>query len=509
MWNNCHINWASALIKEAALKPHVKLRKHQKAGLEHLERSGGTLFNWRTGSGKTIGSLAALENLKSKGKAKTTLVLTPAPLTTNYHDSIKEHTDSSAQIIGKGRGGVHIDKAQPGHSYYLVSNEIFRKDPHRVMNQIKPDSMIVDEIHKYKDPSSKGYKALMAVRPKVKHMLALTGTPVTNHPKDAISVLDLVSNKQHRLGEYKDFDKNFTKKVKGELKFTDMLQGRKAPEIVKPKNTDYFKREAAKHVHTFQTRPDNMPIKDVEHVNVEMSKPQQKLYNYVMKKNLSPIEAWKIQNNWPMSKSEAKHVFTALQQSRQVSNSIHLFDKNFENDPVGAMEYSPKLKKVLEDVVEHLNEHKDHKAIIYSNMHKGSLDAVQAILNKHEIGHGTYLGTKHVKPKERDQHVQDYLSGKRRVMLINQAGTEGVNLPGTTFHAAMDGHFNPAVIHQAEARGVRSGSPVKKVKVRRYVSTSRPGFWGRVTGKKPQAADEWVYNIAKEKSKFNKAFKLQ
>lgn len=487
----------------------VKLRPHQIEAQKKLDSSGGSiLLNWGTGTGKTIGSIALAEHLHDNKGAKRTMVLTPASLTTNYHNSITKNTGSSAQILGKSRGGDDLDSIRPDTKYVMVSNENFRANGESIIDKIKPDTVIVDEMHKYKDPSSSGHKELLRLRPKFKNMIALTGTTMTNHPKELINLLNIVSNKKHDLGLVSDFDKNYTQQVKKPLKFTDMLMGRKSPLLTLPKNLGHFHKESGKYVHTFQSKPDDMPEKVIKVIPVPMSPVQSKLYNYVMGNKLNFIERWKIKNNWPINTSEARHIFTALMQARQVSNSVHLFDSKYSQDPSAGVEHSPKLKMLTDDVEKHLKEHKDHKAIVYSNFYKGGLDAVRSVLDKKGIKYGMYLGTKYSKPKERDLAVKDYLSGKHRVMLMNQAGTEGVDLPGTTLHAALDGHFNPAVNHQAEARGIRTGSKVKQVHVHRYVTTTPPGFIGSMLGSKPHSADQWVYNIAGKKEDFNNHFKL-
>ena len=102
-------------------------------------------------------------------------------------------------------------------------------------------------------------------------------------------------------------------------------------------------------------------------------------------------------------------------------------------------------------------------------------------------------------------------------IVISGAGAEGLDLKNATAFYALDGHFNPERILQAEARarrlGGQSARPVeqRKVDVRRYQSTvpdsEKPGVFGRMVGKKaPQTTDEWMYGVAGQKRTTSKQF---
>ena len=43
--------------------------------------------------------------------------------------------------------------------------------------------------------------------------------------------------------------------------------------------------------------------------------------------------------------------------------------------------------------------------------------------------------------KARQQDVDDYNAGKKKVILISSAGGEGLDLPNTTMVASLDGHW--------------------------------------------------------------------
>ena len=124
---------------------------------------------------------------------------------------------------------------------------------------------------------------------------------------------------------------------------------------------------------------------------------------------------------------------------------------------------------------------------------------MSAGLTARGIKHGVIKGK--IPQAERDQLVKDYNKGKLRTLLISSAGTTGLNLPNTTMHLALDGHYNPAVIDQIEARGIRAGSKVDKVLVKRYRSVHTPTLFNRMgLTTKDKSVDEWIYNLANNKN---------
>lgn len=500
-----------ALEKEGALKKDVELRPHQQEAIRRLmANKGSLLIAHGPGTGKTPTSAAAIEALREKGMGSNALIITPANLRDNFIDGgIRKFTDGDAIRFGpKGEAGSHhIDSPNlpPGRTF-VVSVEMFRKDPHKYIDKTKADTIVWDEAHKFRDAGSTNYAAAMAVRSRVKNFIALTGTPAMNHPRDIVPILDVVTNKTHGLsGRGADtFDSRYVgteSRATGPLAAFGIGRREKKTVIRRRPELQALLRNNTHYVPTEDVAKD-MPKKKITDVDVEMSKPQSKLYNFAMQK-VDPVTRWKIRNNLPVGTREAQHVFSMITQARQASNSMHVLDGSY--DAARSAEETPKSRRVLDDVHEHLGKNPSHKAIIYTNLVRGGVDQMLAGLKARGHDPGVFIGAQQVSKKDRDAHVADYLAGRKRVMVINTAGTEGLNLPGTSFHATLDGHFNPAVVEQAEARGIRSGSPVKEVEVRRYRSIARRPF-GIPFLPRETATDEWIHGIADKKEKFNREF---
>ena len=496
------------MAKQAALLPDVKLRAHQEeADKRYNAGDGQILLAHDAGTGKTLSYLALHERRKAKGLAHKALVVTPAALEENFTEQgVHKFTDSTVT-------SVHRHGPVPNADYYTVSLEKFRTDPVGYMKRTGADSLIVDELHKARDPGSLNYKAIMAARAHAKNFIGGTGTPIMNHPHDIVPLLDMVTDKHHGLGTHergstfkpmnpKAFDVNFLEEKTqhhGALGFLGIGPTSTTTQL---KNQSYLQRQLKNHIHHVGVDElgADMPIKKLHNVEVEMSTHQSKLYEFAMGQ-LDPLTRFKIKHNLPVGKAEAAHVFTRITQARQASNALHPLDRN--HTAASSAEATPKARRVLDDVHAHLAADPKNKAIIYTNLVHGGVDQMVAGLRRRGHDPGLFIGSKHQKKSERSTHVADYLSGKRRVMIMNQAGTEGVNLPGTTAHFTLDPHFNPMQTMQAEARGIRAGSPVHQVDVYRYRSVAKKplGFLPRET-----STDEWVQGVADKKDDLNKQF---
>ena len=138
---------------------------------------------------------------------------------------------------------------------------------------------------------------------------------------------------------------------------------------------------------------------------------------------------------------------------------------------------------------------------------------IEAGLKKRGIEYGKFIGKgqKGVTEDTRQKAVDDYVAGKKKVIIITGAGAEGLSLGNTTLVMLADGHYNPERISQAEARGVRAGGQAhrapekRKVEVRRYVSTVPKNFWQTMFFRKPEkSVEQFVYMTADRKRRLNR-----
>lgn len=491
------------------LKKDTKVMPHQKAAIDKAhDNDGSILLTHGMGLGKTLSSIAIADSLRQHGKGNKVLAVVPASLRSNFVDNgVKKYTTDKVTLFGaRTESHSHIDDSRiPNTPYYVVSYDMFRKDPHKYIDRTGADTLIVDEMHNFRNPSTVNYQQMKSVRGRVKNFIGLTGTPFNNQPYDVVPLIDIVSNGRHNLGKNQ---KEFNQRYLSEQLQRDMrgrVTGEKVPVVV---NKEHLQNELGKWVHHADVSDLNsadVPDKVIQDINVEMSPTQVDHYNFVMRRVPYHVRE-RIRRGLPVSRKEAFHILPMLQQSRNVMNGIHYLDKNIPLED--SAERTPKIRRVLNDIEQHIAETPDAQILVHSHMLEGGVDVVSAGLKRRGISHGVFTGK--VPKDERDKAVRDYNKGKKKVMLISSAGTTGLNLPNTTMHVALDGHFNPGVIEQIEARGIRAGglshrAPEKrKVMVRRYKSVF-PDNWMTKMGirRKDTSVDEWIYGLAGNKQDLN------
>ena len=500
-------------VRKSRLKSWFKPFKHQQKFIDDalkLPPEEGLIAAHGTGTGKTISSIAAFENLKEKGKAKRALIIAPAGLRTNFLESgVQKFTDSKGVIISGPTKDIGEDV-----EYVITSYAAFRRDPDAYIEKYKPDVLIVDEAQKVHNTQSSSYKAIKQARQKVPYYMALSASIVQNKPSD-ISPLLSIARKQkttesgkvieHPLASRKEVSK-YVKKRTSEQRGPF---GGKTQEKILVGQEEIIKKLGPNVNYLEDLDADKKPVKVGERVTVPMSSEQHKYYKQAMKGVDPKIQA-KIAAGEEISNKELANFMVRLMYARKVSNSLHKHSPGMTLEE--AAEATPKIKKVLDDAQEHLKNTPDGKIIMYTNFVEGGVDILEAGLTKRGIKFGTFAGKsrKGMTEKKRQQDVRDYKAGKKRVIIITPAGAEGLSLGNTTMVQMVDPHYNPEKMNQAEARGIRAKGlshrpkEERKVSVKRYVTTIPKGFFRTITFQDaPKSIDQFVYLTADRKAKIN------
>jgi hypothetical protein len=493
------------------MKPEVQLLPHQQEAIEKLLANRGTLvMAHATGSGKSISTIASQKVLKQLGHSNTALVLVPTALRKNYAKNLDKFVeDPSYEIIGgtTDSESTPYTKITPGKEFYIVGYELFARHP-EIAQQIQPDTMILDEYHRVRNPSGATYEAVMSVRPNVKNFIGVTGSVVNNDPSDLAPLVSLASGNRSLTASA--FKRTFERRVAKEKGFF----GGSKP-VTGMQNIPQLQQRIGPMVDVVghEIVADKMPKKELQTVEVPMSAEQEDYYNYTLSR-LDPITAWKIKHNLSVPKDKLNTVFSQLMHARQVSNSLHTINPNITPEQSSYM--TPKAKKVLDDTAEHLRTTPDGQVVLYSNLVRGGVDVLAAGLKARGIPYGIFVGKdrevngESSSDESRNKAVDDYMNGRIKAIVLSGAGAEGLDLKNTTMVQMYDGHFNPERILQAEARGIRIGGQEgrppeqRKVAVKRYVSALDQNIFQKLFGKKETSVDEWIYSTAGRKASLNR-----
>jgi SNF2 family DNA or RNA helicase len=178
-----------------------------------------------------------------------------------------------------------------------------------------------------------------------------------------------------------------------------------------------------------------------------------------------------------------------------------------------AFQTSSKLQAAISSLKETLAKNPQAKALVYSNFVDAGLTPYGAALEHEKIPYGQFHGS--MTDEERKQALDDYNSGKSRVLLLGPAAAEGISAKGTQLIQLLDPHWNEARMGQARGRGLRfdshEGLPeeLRNVKIQRFVAKMPPPGWlGSLFGEKPRpSADEILERESARKEALNEQFR--
>ena len=440
---------------------------------EYKRSPSGLLYVASTGSGKTKRALEATRGTK-------TTVVGTASLTKNFEREEKKFFGTTTPRKVETYSGVARDHNLPGGA-----------------------NLVLDESHYIRNPKTKTFRELKAQRHKYDKVLAMTATPIINEPFDIASQVNIVTKRpvvpQRKEEFYNLFYKN--KKVKPTLK-QRIFGGVHPGEIRELKSEKLVRKYLDKHTyvepaHKFDAL---MPKRKEEVIKVPMSGRQLEVYKYI-EGTIPRHLRQKIYAQLPPAKKEVRALNAYLQGLRQVSNTPEPYIKKAET--------SPKIQKMTDDLKAELKN--KGKVLVYSNYLDAGVNALKSELNKNKIQYSELTGG--MSKKLRSEQIKKYnTKGGNRVFLMSGAGTEGINLPGTTLAMLSEPHWNKARLYQAASRGIRRGdNPNKTVGVKTYLSTipTKPHalrFLGFKPKKPRTSVDEYLLAMSKIKEQEANSF---
>lgn len=211
-----------------------RLYDFQTTGAEFMRTSSGGLLGDDMGMGKTAQVLALLSQLikHNVGDALPALVICPNSVKTGWERQVQLWgTDVHVYVItgsAAQRRKILTSASKDPHALVVINIEAVRQfsrlspygsislkrcrqcdkrhgeeeltaarceTHHKELNKLQFKTVILDEAHRIKEPSSKQTRACWAVAhgPTVKHRYAMTGTPVANHVGDLWSIMHFIA----------------------------------------------------------------------------------------------------------------------------------------------------------------------------------------------------------------------------------------------------------------------------------------------------------------------------
>ena len=346
------------------------------------------------GLGKTSITLSAINNLLFDSfEIHKVLTICPLRVARNtWCDEIKkwDHLRNIKYSIVVGTEKERISALNEKADIYIINRENVDWLVNKSGYKFDFDMIVIDELSSFKNHQSKRFKSLMKIRPKVKRIVGLTGTPSSNGLMDLFAefkVLDLGERLGYFIGQYRN---TYFKpdKTNGAIVYSykplpnaeDSIYERISDITVSMKASEYLK----------------MPELVISNYKVEMSDNEKKQYDE-MKKNLI---------------CEIKDGEITVSNAGSLSNKLSQFANGaVYDDEQNIVEIHSRKLDALEDIIESMN----GKPLLVAYWYKHDLQRIKKRFDVREIKTG--------------KDIADWNKGKIPVALIHPASAgHGLNL---------------------------------------------------------------------------------
>lgn len=346
------------------------------------------------GLGKTSITLTAVnELLFDSFEVRKVLVIAPLRVARNtWCDEIKkwDHLNNIKYSIVVGTEKERISALNEKADIYIINRENIYWLVNKSEYKFDFDMIVIDELSSFKNHQSKRFKSLMKIRPKVKRIVGLTGTPSSNGLMDLFAefkVLDLGERLGYFIGQYRS---TYFKpdKTNGAIVYSykplpnaeDSIYERISDITVSMKASEYLK----------------MPELVISNYQVEMSEDEKKQYDE-MKKNLI---------------CEIKDGEITVSNAGSLSNKLSQFANGaVYDDEQNIVEIHSRKLDALEDIIESMN----GKPLLVAYWYKHDLQRIKKRFDVKEI--------------KTSKDIADWNKGKIPVALIHPASAgHGLNL---------------------------------------------------------------------------------
>jgi chromodomain-helicase-DNA-binding protein 1 len=462
-------------ITECSGNPDLKLRTYQLAGLNWLmyswSRNTNVILGDEMGLGKTIQCICFIGSLYHFLKVEGPhLVVVPLSTLSAWKREFAKWTPFLNTVIYRGDARSREicreyeffipDSSSPKFNVLITTPELLRLD-REYLNDIKFQTLIVDEAHRLKDHESAFYQSIMSFY--AENIVLVTGTPIQNHLGELWSLLHILDSKA--FNSLEDFIDHF--KLLSEFKddteedAQNKAQIRKLHEniidILKPHLLRRTKRDVEK----------DLPDKNESILRVGLSRVQRKFYRLICQRNFAEL-------NKSNRASKASLLNILMEMKKCCNHPLLLsYADEIQNDGPDVLRsiIQNSGKMILLDRMLSKLKERGHRVLIFSQMVR-MLDILSDYLSLRGWVHQRLDGT--MKSEDRQRAMDSFNSPDSRdfcFLLSTRAGGLGINLATADTVIIYDADYNPQNDLQAEARAHRIGQK-NIVNIYRFVTKS-------------------------------------
>lgn len=181
-----------------------QLHSYQRYAAGFIVEHGAAAILLDCGCGKTVITLTAIEELlRDRFEISRVLVICPIRVASVWADEMAkwEHLQGLRYSICIGTESQRRYALAQDADIYIINRDVVPWFVENYAGSWKWDMLVLDELSSFKNPQAKRFKSLLKVRPKVRRIVGLTGTPSSNGLMDLWAeyrILDL----GERLGKF-------------------------------------------------------------------------------------------------------------------------------------------------------------------------------------------------------------------------------------------------------------------------------------------------------------------
>jgi SNF2 family DNA or RNA helicase len=451
--------WFAEVLEDLRQKkPSVpeELPRRFRGTLRHYQVEGFTwlaaLRRWGLGAcladdmglGKTVQTLAHLQREREKGETRPALLICPTSVVTNWRKEAERFTPDLPVLVHHGSS-----RQQKKDFVNTVRNQGLVISTFGLLQRDLPffqevfwGSLILDEAQNIKNPETKQSKAARNIS--AEHRIALTGTPVENHPLDLWSLMDFLN--PGLLGNQNFFRKTFQKP-------RERFQREAALAKLRNMTSPFLLRRLKTDKNIIRDLPEKIVTKEY----CSLTKEQASLYQAVLEDLKEGLATG-------VNAGRQGLVLATLTKLKQICNHPALFLGDGSSLAEGR---SGKMRRLV-DLLEEFQETREHCLIFTQYREMGEM--LQKWL-QHHFAQEVFLLHGGVPRKRRDEMVEVFQHAPEapKIFLLSlKAGGTGLTLTRANHVIHYDRWWNPAVENQATDRAFRIGQK-KNVQVHTFV----------------------------------------
>ncbi len=186
-----------------------QLHGYQRYAADFIVENSASAILLDCGCGKTIITLTAIEELlRDRFETQRVLVICPIRVAAVWAEELHKwsHLQGLRYSIAVGTESQRRYALAADADIYIVNRDVVPWLVENYAGSWHWDMLVIDELSSFKNPQAKRFKALLKVRPKVKRIVGLTGTPSSNGLMDLWAeyrLLDLGARLGKFIGGYR------------------------------------------------------------------------------------------------------------------------------------------------------------------------------------------------------------------------------------------------------------------------------------------------------------------